>query len=199
MVGHDCCRKVVKTLLDLGAAPNVNLRGPDGRTPLHMAAQLGDPEKIAMLLDHQADPHMQSATGATAMDIVQSGATEVLSAGGYNCKVDQNRLRLCLELLERAVVTSTPPLYAKCTEVKSGSPACTLTKRGSSTLLPEESDNFQGSMNQMMDGSAQGNQLLGNNNGDFFASFGNGLSGKGKPRIIESHPVQIQLCYANHV
>ncbi len=48
-----CNRKVVKTLLDLGAA-NVNLCGPDGRTPLHMVAEVGDPEMIAMLLDQMA-------------------------------------------------------------------------------------------------------------------------------------------------
>jgi regulatory protein NPR1 len=166
------CRKVVKTLLDLGAA-NVNLRGPDGRTPLQGAAQMGDPEKIAMLLDHQADPHMQSATGATAMDIVQSGAAEVLSAGGYNSKVDHTRLRVCLELLERAAVTSAPSL---CTKVESGSPASILTEHhGSSTLLPEESDN-----NNFLAGSINHHHLLNNNNDDFFPSFPTGhLSGKG--------------------
>lgn len=175
MLGLAINRKVVKTLLDLGAA-NVNLRGLDGQTPLHVAAELGDPEKIAMLLDHGADPHMPSATGATAMDIVQSGATEILSAGGYNSKGDHNRLRNCLELLERALITITPPMYMKSTKVGSGSPASILTEHGSSTLLPEESDNFQGSMSRMMGGSNQG--ILQNN--DIYASLTHGLSGKGK-------------------
>ena len=128
-----------------------------------------------MLLDHDADPHMQSATGATAMDIVQSGATEVLSAGGYNSKGDHNRLRNCLELLERAVVTLTPPMYIKSTKVGNGSPASILTEHGSSTL-PEESDNFQSSMNRLMGSS---NQAVLQNN-DVYASLTHGLSGKGK-------------------
>lgn len=170
-------RKVVKTLLDLGAA-NVNLCGPDGQTPLHMAAQLGDPDKIAMLLDHEADPHMQSATGATAMDIVQSGATEILSAGGYNSKTDTNRLRNCLELLERAVVTLNPTVYMKSTKVGSGSPASILTEHGSSTL-PEEGDNIQSSMNRLMGGS---NQAVVQNN-DVYASLSHGLSGKGTTSV----------------
>jgi regulatory protein NPR1 len=154
----------------------VNLRGLDGQTPLHIAAQLGDPEKIAMLLDHEADPHIQSATGATAMDIVQSGATEILSAGGYNSKGDHNRLRNCLELLERASVTVAPAMYMKSAKVGSGSPASILTEHGSSTLLPEESDNFQTSMNKFMGSS---NQAVLQTN-DVYASLSHGLSGKGK-------------------
>ena len=175
----------MKTLLDLGAA-NVNLRGPDGRTPLHMAAQLGDPEKIAVLLDHHADPHMRSATGATAMDIVQAGAAEILSAGGYNSKVDHNRLRLCLELLERAVVTTTPPLYPPLPptpsklDTTSGSPASILTEHGSSTLLPEESVNFQPSIPRMsMTASAPNLPVLATPRDAFFPSFSSGLPGKG--------------------
>ncbi|KAG0586558.1 hypothetical protein KC19_2G100000 [Ceratodon purpureus] len=168
-----CSKKVVKTLLDLGAA-NVNLRDPEGRTPLHIAAQLGEPEKIAMLLDRDADPHIQSATGATAMDIVQSGATEILSAGGYNSKGDHNRLRNCLELLERAVVISTPPMYMSSIKLGNGSPASILTEHGSSTLLPEESDNFQSSINRLMGNSNQG--VLQNN--DVYATLSHGLSGK---------------------
>jgi len=59
---------------------------------------------IAILLDHQADPHIQTTSGRTAIDIVQAVAANALSAGMYNpnLKGDHNRLRLCLELLERA-------------------------------------------------------------------------------------------------
>ncbi|XP_024400787.1 regulatory protein NPR6 isoform X2 [Physcomitrium patens] len=170
-----CSRKVVKTLLDLGKA-NVNLRGPDGLTPLHIAAKLGDPEKIVMLLNHEADPHVQSASGATAMGIVQFGMTEIVSAGGYNSKGDQNRLRLCMELLERAILAPTSSLHARYNKVESGSPASILTGHGSSTFLPEESDtDFRWSMRRTMSGSNQG-VYVGNN--DISSSFSHGLTDK---------------------
>ncbi len=127
----------MKTLLDLGAA-NVNLQGPDGCTPLHMAAEAGDPEMIAILLDHQADPHIQTTSGRTAIDIVQAVAANSLSAGVYNpnLKGDHNRLRLCLELLERAGAVHAGPL-------KLDTSASILTEqRRSSPLLLEDTRNF---------------------------------------------------------
>lgn len=166
------CRKVVKTLLDLGAA-DVNLRGSDGLVPLHLASRLGDPEKIAMLLDNRADPHIHTPTGATAMDIVQSLTTKILTSGGYNTKGDHNRLRLCLELLERALATTLPRHATS----ESGSPPSILTGHGSSILMPEESDNFQASMSRsVIGGSSAG--LLGNI--DFYPNLSQGfLHGKG--------------------
>ncbi|XP_024376188.1 BTB/POZ domain and ankyrin repeat-containing protein COCH isoform X2 [Physcomitrium patens] len=170
-----CSRKVVKNLLELGAA-NVNLQDLDGRTPLHIAAQLGDPEKIAMLLDHHAEPHTRTATCATAMDIVQSGAAEIQSAGRYNTKADHNRLRACMELLERAALASTRLTHTRSAAVvDTGSPASILTENGSSTWFPEESDNFQGSMSRMKSAGTPGLLQSGN---DIFSSLWNGLPGK---------------------
>lgn len=95
----------------------MNLRGEDGRTPLHIAADKGDPEKIALLLDHHADPRMQAATGATAMDIVKCRLENLLSAGGYNTKSDQSRLRMCSDRLDTAMAA-----HAFKTSYKSGEP-----------------------------------------------------------------------------
>lgn len=167
----------MKTLLDLGAA-DVNLRGSDGLVPLHLASRLGDPEKIAMLLDNRADPHIHTPTGATAMDIVQSLATKILTSGGYNTKGDHNRLRLCLELLERALA-ATPPRHFTSMKLESGSPPSILTGHGSSILMPDESDNFQASLSRSaIGGSSAG--LLGNI--DFYPNLSQGyLHGKGAP------------------
>lgn len=168
----------MKTLLDLGAA-NVNLQGPDGRTPMHMAAQLGDPEMIAMLLDNHADPHLQTSGGVTAMEIVQSVAADILSAGGYNIKCDHTRIRLCLELLERAGASVAPSVHVNSLRLDSGSPASILTEHGSSSLVPEESDNFQASMNRVMGTPPHGGLL---SNTDFYPSLSQGIGrGKGKP------------------
>lgn len=158
----------------------MNLQDLDGRTPLHIAAQLGDPEKIAMLLDHHAEPHTRTATCATAMDIVQSGAAEIQSAGRYNTKADHNRLRACMELLERAALASTRLTHTRSAAVvDTGSPASILTENGSSTWFPEESDNFQGSMSRMKSAGTPGLLQSGN---DIFSSLWNGLPGKGMKR-----------------
>ncbi|XP_024394421.1 BTB/POZ domain and ankyrin repeat-containing protein NBCL isoform X2 [Physcomitrium patens] len=168
---NNCSRKVVETLLKVGAA-NVNLQDQDGETPLHMAAKLGDPEMIALLLDHEANPLMQSVTGATAMDIVQSGAAGVQSAGGYNSKSDQVRFRLCVELLQSAALSYSPPLQVKATRVEIGSPVSIRTEHGSSTLLPDECDNdYHGSMSRMVGGSTQGIHF---GNRDVYSSFTHG-------------------------
>jgi regulatory protein NPR1 len=164
-------RKVVKTLLDLGAA-NVNLRGPDGRTPLHMVAEAGDPEMIAILLDHQADPRIPTTSGRTAIDIIQAVAADALAAGVYNpsIKGDHNRLRLCLELLERAGATLA--VHVGPLKLDSGSSVSMLRERGgSSPLLPEESDNFV-SMSRAGSGPlTQGAQL---SNNDFYSTLPQG-------------------------
>ncbi|KAH8948954.1 hypothetical protein BDL97_10G005000 [Sphagnum fallax] len=166
-----CSRKVVKTLLDLGAA-NVNLRGPDGRTPLHMVAEAGDPEMIAILLDHQADPRIPTTSGRTAIDIIQAVAADALAAGVYNpsIKGDHHRLRLCLELLERAGATLA--VHVGPLKLDSGSSVSMLRERGgSSPLLPEESDNFV-SMSRAGSGPlTQGAQL---SNNDFYSTLPQG-------------------------
>jgi hypothetical protein len=191
-------RKVVKTLLDLGAA-NVNLQGLDGRTPLHMVAEAGDPEMIAMLLDHQADPHIRTANGRTAIDIVQAVAADALASSGtmtmsYSNHPSikgsdrHNRLRLCLELLERAAAMTV--VHAGATsKLDSGScSVSTFTEHGSISPFqqrPDESNenNFASIPRRAGAGIiqplAQGAQL---SNNDFYSSPGS----QGKGELLET-------------
>jgi hypothetical protein len=191
-------RKVVKTLLDLGAA-NVNLQGLDGRTPLHMVAETGDPEMIAMLLDHQADPHIRTANGRTAIDIVQAVAADALASSGtmtmsYSNHPSikgsdrHNRLRLCLELLERAAAMRV--VHAGATsKLDSGScSVSTFTEHGSRSPFqqrPDESNdnNFASIPRRVGAGIiqplAQGAQL---SNNDFYSSPGS----QGKGELLET-------------
>jgi regulatory protein NPR1 len=194
----NCSRKVVKTLLDLGAA-NVNLQGLDGRTPLHMVAEAGDPEMIAMLLDHQADPHIRTANGRTAIDIVQAVAADALASSGtmtmsYSNHPSikgsdrHNRLRLCLELLERAAAMTV--VHAGATsKLDSGScSVSTFTEHGSISPFqqrPDESnDNNFASIPRragagIIQPLAQGAQLR---NNDFYSSPGS----QGKGELLET-------------
>ncbi|XP_002977926.2 regulatory protein NPR5 [Selaginella moellendorffii] len=120
----NCSRKVVKNLLELGAA-NVNMPGPDGRTPLHIAGELADPEMIAVLLDHHADPHSTTPTGATALNILQNLASEALAVGALTgVTADHNKLRLCLDLLESAAAVP-----ASCSRDEDDSSSSMLTEQ----------------------------------------------------------------------
>jgi len=127
---------------------------------------------IAILLDHQADPRIPTTSGRTAIDIVQAVAADALAAGVYNpsIKGDHNRLRLCLELLERAGATLA--VHAGPLKLDSGSSVSMLREcGGSSPLLPEESDNFV-SMSRVGGGPlTQGAQL---SNNDFYSTLPQG-------------------------
>ena len=48
-------RDVVKALLEMGAL-DVDHPGRDGRTALHIACEMGDPDIVSLLLDHHASP-----------------------------------------------------------------------------------------------------------------------------------------------
>lgn len=106
-----CSREVVKALLELGAA-DVNFpAGPTGRTPLHIAAQLVSPDMVAVLLDHHADPNARTLDGVTPLDILRSLTSDFLFKGalpGINtAHFEPNKLRLCLELVQSAVVVAS--------------------------------------------------------------------------------------------
>lgn len=102
----NCSREVVKTLLELGAA-DVNHPGPGGRMPLHIAAEMVNPDMVAVLLDHHADPNVRTYSGATPFDILQALASDFLSKGSLPAcmpHMEHNKLRLCLELLQSAAM-----------------------------------------------------------------------------------------------
>ena len=62
--------KAVKDLLDNGAY--VNVRDPDGRTPLTEACWNNNIATVALLLDKGADPNAKKSDGATPISIARS-------------------------------------------------------------------------------------------------------------------------------
>ncbi|CAA0829855.1 Regulatory protein NPR6 [Striga hermonthica] len=103
---ENCSREVVKALLELGPA-DVNLpAGPAGRTPLHVAAEMVSPEMVAVLLDHHADPNRRAADGTSPLDVLRALTSDFLfrgaGGGGPAARVEPNKLRLCLELVQSA-------------------------------------------------------------------------------------------------
>ncbi|KAK8943291.1 Regulatory protein NPR5 [Platanthera zijinensis] len=105
-----CSREVVKALLELGAADVNHPAGPAGRTPLHVAAELVSPDMVAVLLDHHADPNARTADGVTPLDILRSLTSDFLFkgalAGPSAANFEPNKLRLCLELVQSAVMVA---------------------------------------------------------------------------------------------
>lgn len=100
----NCSREVVKALLELGAADVNCPAGPDGRTPLHVAAEMVCPDMVAVLLDHHADPTIRTVDGVTPLDILRSLTSEFLFKGAIPglSHIEPNKLRLCLELVQSA-------------------------------------------------------------------------------------------------
>ena len=76
---------VVTALLAAGVDPNT--RGPDGATPLHMAAAVRNADAVTALLEAGADPNTRSPRGTTPLHMVakmwyptqQGGAAEVIA------------------------------------------------------------------------------------------------------------------------
>lgn len=103
-----CSREVVKALLELGAA-DVNFpAGPTGRTPLHVAADLVSPDMVSVLLDHHADPNARTVDGVTPLDILRSMTSDFLFRGALpGGSFEPNKLRLCLELVQSAVMVTS--------------------------------------------------------------------------------------------
>ncbi|KAH7314830.1 hypothetical protein KP509_21G022600 [Ceratopteris richardii] len=95
-----CSRDVVKALLEMGV---VNVDHPDnaGRTALHIACSMANPDMVSVLLDHHASPLLRADSGETPIDIIQSLITASQTGTQYH-RGDENRLRLCLELLQSA-------------------------------------------------------------------------------------------------
>ena len=83
---------VVQALLEYGADPND--RGPDGRAALHLAAQSGNLDLIAVLLAYGADANAVDATGNTPLAATlrrksqqRAAAIAALLAGGADPNV----------------------------------------------------------------------------------------------------------------
>jgi regulatory protein NPR1 len=104
-----CNRDVVKALLELGAADGNSRAGPTGKTPLHLAAEMVSPEMVSVLLDHHADPNARTFDGVTPLDVLRSLTSEFLFKGAVPglTHIEPNKLRLCLELVQSAVMVTT--------------------------------------------------------------------------------------------
>ncbi|KAI3421560.1 Protein kinase domain-containing protein [Psidium guajava] len=103
---ENCSREVVKALLELGAADVNHPAGPNGKTPLHLAAEMVSPDMVAVLLDHHADPTVRSADGVTPLDVLRTLTSDFLFKGAVPglAHIEPNKLRLCLELVQSAAL-----------------------------------------------------------------------------------------------
>ncbi|XP_072975955.1 BTB/POZ domain and ankyrin repeat-containing protein NPR5-like isoform X2 [Typha angustifolia] len=103
---ENCSREVVKALLELGAADVNYPAGPAGKTPLHVAAEMVCPDMVAVLLDHHADPNVQTVDGVTPLDILRTLTSDFLFKGAVPglSHIEPNKLRLCLELVQSAAM-----------------------------------------------------------------------------------------------
>ncbi|XP_010543719.1 PREDICTED: regulatory protein NPR5 isoform X2 [Tarenaya hassleriana] len=103
---ENCSREVVKALLELGAAEVNYPAGPAGKTPLHMAAEMGFPDMVAVLLDHHANPNVRTVDGITPLDILRALTSDFLFKGAVPglTHIEPNKLRLCLELVQSAAM-----------------------------------------------------------------------------------------------
>ncbi|KAL5204702.1 hypothetical protein ABZP36_009573 [Zizania latifolia] len=104
-----CNRDVVKALLELGAADVNSRAGPTGKTALHLAAEMVSPDMVSVLLDHHADPNARTLDGVTPLDVLRSLTSEFLFKGAVPglTHIEPNKLRLCLELVQSAVMVTT--------------------------------------------------------------------------------------------
>ncbi|PWZ40395.1 BTB/POZ domain and ankyrin repeat-containing protein NH5.2 [Zea mays] len=104
-----CGRDVVKALLELGAADVNSRAGPAGKTALHLAAEMVSPDMVSVLLDHHADPSARTLDGVTPLDVLRGLTSEFLFRGAVPglTHIEPNKLRLCLELVQSAVMVTT--------------------------------------------------------------------------------------------
>ncbi|KAK4378003.1 hypothetical protein RND71_004299 [Anisodus tanguticus] len=103
---ENCSREVVKALLELGAADVNYQAGPNGKSPLHLAAEMVSPDMVAVLLDHHADPNVQTMDGITPLHILRTLTSDFLFKGAIPglAHIEPNKLRLCLELVQSAAM-----------------------------------------------------------------------------------------------
>ncbi|KAF8006995.1 hypothetical protein BT93_K1101 [Corymbia citriodora subsp. variegata] len=80
--------------------------GPNGKTPLHLAAEMVSPDMVAVLLDHHADPTVRTADGITPLDVLRTLTSDFLFKGAVPglAHIEPNKLRLCLELVQSAAL-----------------------------------------------------------------------------------------------
>ncbi|KAG4263867.1 hypothetical protein FPRO04_09195 [Fusarium proliferatum] len=100
---HGDRRCIVKALIRSGADPQKP--GPDGNTPLHLAAILGDIEIVEILIDCGADTHASNKDGHTPIVLaVRYGKKSTYMKLLEFCAIDICGKRSCTALIEAASV-----------------------------------------------------------------------------------------------
>ncbi|KAG1365466.1 Regulatory protein NPR5 [Cocos nucifera] len=124
---QNCSREVVKDLLELGVA-DVNCQAvPVGKTPLHIAAEMVNPDMVSVLLDHHADPNVRTIDGVSPLDVLRNLTSDFLFNGvvpGLS-HIEPNKLRLCLELVQSAAM-----VLSQEEEAAAAAPAASATVGG---------------------------------------------------------------------
>jgi hypothetical protein len=73
-----------EALLERGA--DINRGGPEGMTPLMMAAGYGNDDMVDLLLRRGADPNRKTAYGATALDFALTGVSDIDKFTLFRCQ-----------------------------------------------------------------------------------------------------------------
>jgi len=73
-----------EVLLERGA--EIDRGGPDGMTPLMMAAGYGNDDMVDLLLRHGANPHLKTKDGATALDFALTGVSDIDKFTLFHCQ-----------------------------------------------------------------------------------------------------------------
>ncbi|GLJ07181.1 hypothetical protein SUGI_0060570 [Cryptomeria japonica] len=177
----NCSREVVKTLLELGAA-DVNHPSPGGRTALHIASEMVNPDMVAVLLDHHANPNVRTDNGTTPFDILQSLASDFLSraAGSGSMPISHlkhNKLRLCLELLQSAALVlsreeETSISMQQETSGSSSVPAMALSPRSRMMQQEQEQEQEQDHSVRASKTTDRSSQLVGMDSRMLFLNLG---------------------------
>jgi cytohesin len=98
-------RQTVQLLLDDGADPDVE--GPSGWRPLHVAANMGEPELAEMLLLAGADLGMQDGSSQTPLDVA-AASTWYGSIFGEHDRAAHQKAKLVSWLLPYALASEDP-------------------------------------------------------------------------------------------
>jgi len=82
--------KTATVLLTYGA--DVDCGGPDGMTPLMMAAAYGNADMVRLLLKHHADLHLKTSEGSTALDYALTGLSDIDNFTMFSCMDETAKL-----------------------------------------------------------------------------------------------------------
>src|SRR5712691_8686627 len=81
---HKNALGTAEVLLERGA--DINRGGPEGMTPLMMAAGYGNDDMVDLLLRHGADPHLRTKDGTTALDFALTGVSDIDKFTLFRCQ-----------------------------------------------------------------------------------------------------------------